>query len=403
MTDPAAGQARPTVVAVVGSPRGRSNTAALVAAALEELEAAGAVCETISLRDVTIAPCLAHDACADYAACPVADDAAAVLERVYAADCLVLGTPVYYENVSAQMKAMIDRSLFRYSHDQWLRAAAVGLVAVTAETGLQDALEALRRYVDALLRRRDPHVHLRRLRRRRRRGGRRRGAALRGTGHGPGARGGARPYSGLSPAGRITRFSVTIAVTGRSCASQSIAGTSWASKASATHGSARSRERQVVVVEAAAVAAAASLFVEGGAGHEDEVHLRRRDLGQALARLGDAPLARREVRRQVPHLERRHGARSQHARQAQALALPQYPLGDGRGVQFGAERGEEHHRTGVRELGQRERPGAHGLREALALLVGQRVARAPGRGAGPRPWAARNCLRWGRPEAASRS
>jgi hypothetical protein len=46
------------------------------------------------------------------------------------------------------MKALIDRSLFRYSHDQWLRAAAVGLVAVTAETGLQDALDALRRFVD---------------------------------------------------------------------------------------------------------------------------------------------------------------------------------------------------------------------------------------------------------------
>jgi multimeric flavodoxin WrbA len=137
-----------TVVAVVGSPRGRSNTAALVAAALEELEAAGAACETISLRDLTIAPCLAHDACADYAACPLGDDAAHVLERVYSADCVILGTPVYYENVSAQMKAFIDRNLFRYSHDQWLRASAVGLVAVTAETGLQDALEALRRYVD---------------------------------------------------------------------------------------------------------------------------------------------------------------------------------------------------------------------------------------------------------------
>jgi multimeric flavodoxin WrbA len=139
---------RPTVVAVVGSPRGRSNTGALVAAALEELESAGAACETLSLRDLTIAPCLAHDACADYAACPLHDDAADVLERVYAADCVVLGTPVYYENVSAQMKAFIDRNLFRYSHEQWLRAAAVGLVAVTAETGLQDALGALRRYVD---------------------------------------------------------------------------------------------------------------------------------------------------------------------------------------------------------------------------------------------------------------
>ena len=143
---PAADQTR-LVVAVVGSPRRDSNTAALVAAAVGELETAGAACETIALRDLTIAPCLAHDACADYAACPRADDAEGVLERVYAADCLILGTPVYYENVSAQMKAFIDRNLFPYSHDQWLRARAVGLVAVTAETGLQDAVEALRRYV----------------------------------------------------------------------------------------------------------------------------------------------------------------------------------------------------------------------------------------------------------------
>jgi len=139
--------ARPSVVAVVGSPRRRSNTAALVAAALAELEAAGAACETISLRDVTVGPCLAHDTCADLEACLVEDDAAGVLDRVYAADCVVLGTPVYYENVSAQMKAFIDRNLFPYGHDRWLRAKAVGLVAVTAETGLQDALEALRRYV----------------------------------------------------------------------------------------------------------------------------------------------------------------------------------------------------------------------------------------------------------------
>ena len=37
-----------------------------------------------------------------------------VLDRVYAADCLILGTPVYFENVSAQMKVFIDRNVFRY-------------------------------------------------------------------------------------------------------------------------------------------------------------------------------------------------------------------------------------------------------------------------------------------------
>ncbi len=136
----------PSVVAVVGSPR-RGNTATLVAAALAELESRGAACETIVLSDLTIGPCLAHDGCGDFAFCPQRDDAAAALERVYAADCLILGSPVYYENVSAQMKALMDRSVFRYAHDEWLRARAVGLVAVTAETGLQETLDALRRYV----------------------------------------------------------------------------------------------------------------------------------------------------------------------------------------------------------------------------------------------------------------
>jgi multimeric flavodoxin WrbA len=138
---------RPSVVAVVGSPRTRSNTAALVAAALEELESAGASCETIVLSRLSIEPCFAHDLCADLPRCPLEDDTPAALDKVYAADCLVLGSPVYYENVSAQMKAFIDRNLFPFSKGERLRARAVGLVAVTAETGLQDALDALRRYV----------------------------------------------------------------------------------------------------------------------------------------------------------------------------------------------------------------------------------------------------------------
>ena len=109
------GVSGPSVVAVVGSPRGGSNSAALVAAALEELESAGASCETIDLRTVSVAPCLAHDTCGELPVCAIEDDAERVLERVYSADCLVLGTPVYYENVSAQMKAFIDRNLFRYA------------------------------------------------------------------------------------------------------------------------------------------------------------------------------------------------------------------------------------------------------------------------------------------------
>jgi len=45
------------------------------------------------------------------------------------------------------MKAFMDRNVFRYAHDEWLRAKVVGLVAVTAETGPDETLAALRRYV----------------------------------------------------------------------------------------------------------------------------------------------------------------------------------------------------------------------------------------------------------------
>jgi multimeric flavodoxin WrbA len=85
------------------------------------------------LGERRVAGCLGHDDSAERRVCPLGDDAADILDAVYAADGLILATPVYYENVSAQMKAFMDRNAFRYAHDEWLRAKAVGLVAVTAE------------------------------------------------------------------------------------------------------------------------------------------------------------------------------------------------------------------------------------------------------------------------------
>ncbi len=138
---------RPLVVAVVGSPRRRGNTSTLVDEALAEMERRGAAVERIMLGDHHVAPCLGHEGCADFARCPQDDDTERLLATVYAADGLLLATPVYYENVSAQMKAFMDRNLFQYSHDVFLTPKVIGLLVVTAETGLDDALAALRRFV----------------------------------------------------------------------------------------------------------------------------------------------------------------------------------------------------------------------------------------------------------------
>jgi len=134
------------MVAVVGSPRPRGNTSLLVDVVLEELARQGIRVEKVMLGERRVAGCLGHDDCAERRVCPLAA-AADILDAVYVADGLILATPVYYENVCAQMKAFMDRNVFRYAHDEWLRAKAVGLVAVTAETGLDETLAALRRYV----------------------------------------------------------------------------------------------------------------------------------------------------------------------------------------------------------------------------------------------------------------
>ncbi len=135
------------VVAVIGSPRRGGNTELLVEAAVAELEARGVSCEVVRLAELSVAPCLGHDDCASRQACFQQDDAEDVLAALFAADGLILASPVFFQSVSAQMKALIDRSFFQYCKAVRLRARAVGLVAVGAGSGIEDAFDVLRRFV----------------------------------------------------------------------------------------------------------------------------------------------------------------------------------------------------------------------------------------------------------------
>jgi len=137
----------PSVVAVVGSPRAAGNTSYLVDVALDELASAGFAVEKIMLSEHRVLPCEGHDECEDLSVCPLDDDAGAILERMYAADGLILATPVYYEDVSGQMKVFIDRNCFNNYHEVWLQARSVGLIAVAESTGVDEAVDSLRRFV----------------------------------------------------------------------------------------------------------------------------------------------------------------------------------------------------------------------------------------------------------------
>jgi len=136
------------IIAIVGSPRPNGNTNYLTDLALEEASKLGAETEKAFLGKYTINPCLGHQECKTYDTCVQKDDAIPILDKVYKADGVILATPVYYFNVSAQLKALIDRNFYHNEHKMKCKAKAVGIIVVAGGDGIKDTVTTLKRYVD---------------------------------------------------------------------------------------------------------------------------------------------------------------------------------------------------------------------------------------------------------------
>ena len=98
------------IVALLGSPHGlKGNTARLLKIVLEAAKEEGARTETIVVNWKKVGPCLACDVCHIKGRCRQKDDFEAIKGKIMAADALIMATPNYIDNVSAQLKAFMDR------------------------------------------------------------------------------------------------------------------------------------------------------------------------------------------------------------------------------------------------------------------------------------------------------
>ena len=104
--------------------------------------------EKIDLGRYKVNPCLGHDDCSSFESCTQKDDANWILDKFLNADGVIIATPVYWYNVSAQMKAFIDRNYFPYKHELKYRAKAVGIIVVAEIEGIEDTLHTLNQFVD---------------------------------------------------------------------------------------------------------------------------------------------------------------------------------------------------------------------------------------------------------------
>lgn len=100
---------------LMGSPRKNGHTISVLRPFLEELEAAGHQTDLIWLYDKDIRPCLACRVCQDdfvSFGCVQKDDMQDIFQRILAADCLVLATPIYSWYCTPPMKAALDRLVY---------------------------------------------------------------------------------------------------------------------------------------------------------------------------------------------------------------------------------------------------------------------------------------------------
>jgi multimeric flavodoxin WrbA len=98
------------VLGIYGSPRKGGNTDLLLDRVLEGAGAAGAEVRTLYARNLKISGCLECGGCDDTGECVVPDDMQKVYPLLEEAQIIFVAAPVFFYNVPAQLKALIDRT-----------------------------------------------------------------------------------------------------------------------------------------------------------------------------------------------------------------------------------------------------------------------------------------------------
>lgn len=99
------------VLCLLGSPRLNGNSATIAKRFSQTAEGRGAQVETVALNRLTYRGCQACMSCkTKLEKCVLKDDLTRVLDAVHGTDILVMASPVYYGEVSSQMKGFIDRT-----------------------------------------------------------------------------------------------------------------------------------------------------------------------------------------------------------------------------------------------------------------------------------------------------
>lgn len=131
------------VLGLQGSPRKKGNTNFLLTTFMKAAEKAGARARVIDVTRKNIIPCKEYVVCEKKGFCPIDDD---VRDEIYPllrqAEVVVVATPIFFYNMTAQLKAVVDRCQTFWARKYMLKLKDPGadmrrgfLLAVAATRG----------------------------------------------------------------------------------------------------------------------------------------------------------------------------------------------------------------------------------------------------------------------------
>ena len=121
------------VIVISTSLRAGSNSDMLAEKFAEGAKASGNEVEKISLRGKEIKFCVGCLCCQKTGACVFKDDVPEIMAKVKEADVVCWATPIYYYEMSGQMKTLIDRMNAMYSREYRFRDIYLLTTAAEAE------------------------------------------------------------------------------------------------------------------------------------------------------------------------------------------------------------------------------------------------------------------------------
>lgn len=138
------------VLGINGSPRKGGNTEILIQTVFTELEKEGIETELVQIGGKTVHGCTACGKCREVldGRCQIKNDAInQLIEKMIQADGIILGSPVYFADVTTEMKALIDVSGYvTRGNDHLLRRKVGAAVIVERRGGSIHAFETINNF-----------------------------------------------------------------------------------------------------------------------------------------------------------------------------------------------------------------------------------------------------------------